>query len=106
MTFAWDNGLVYFIVSLVLILAIFGGLFFVLFKVARRRISFIFLGITFAVFLVSFIFDFFYVAVLSAFIAAACLAVTFFCAIAFSIFAIALEFLFFAIAFSFPSQLP
>ena len=78
MTFAWDNGLVYFIVSLVLILAIFGGLFFVLFKVAKRKVSFIFLGIALGIFLVAFIFNLFVVAVLAAFVAAACLAVTFF----------------------------
>ena len=78
MTFAWDNGLVYFIVSLVLILAIFCGLFFVLFKVAKRKVSFIFLGIALGIFLVAFIFNLFVVAVLAAFVAAACLAVTFF----------------------------
>ena len=75
--FAWDN-IVYFIISLILILGIYGGLFFVLFKVAKRNGSFIFLGISCTLFLVSFLFNLWYVAILVGFISAAGLAACFF----------------------------
>ena len=78
MTFAWDNGILYFVLSLVLILAIYGALFFVLLKVAKRKVSFIFLGVSCGVFLISFIFNLSLVAILTGFITAACLAACFF----------------------------
>ena len=43
--FAWNNGTAYFVISLVSILLIYGVLFFAIFKVAKRRFSFVFLGI-------------------------------------------------------------
>lgn len=78
MTFAWDYGVLYFVLSLVLILAIYGALFFVLLKVAKRKVSFVFLGVSSVVFLVSFIFNLTLVAILTGFITAACLAACFF----------------------------
>ncbi len=78
MTFAWDYGILYFVLSLVLILAIYGALFFVLIKVAKRKVSFVFLGVSCTVFLASFIFNLSLVAILTGFITAACLAACFF----------------------------
>ena len=78
MTFAWDYGILYFVLSLVLILAIYGALFFVLLKVAKRKVSFVFLGVSCTVFLASFIFNLSLVAILTGFITAACLAACFF----------------------------
>ena len=77
-SFAWDLGILYFIISLILILAIYGALFFVLLKVAKRKVSFVFLGVSATVFLVSFIFNLSLVAILTGFITAACLAACFF----------------------------
>ena len=72
MTFAWEIGILYFVLSLVLILAIYGALGFVLVKVAKRKVSFVFLGVSCVVFLVSFIFNLTLVAILTGFITAAC----------------------------------
>ena len=79
MSFAWESlQLGNFIASLVLILGIFGLLFFVLFKVAKRRASFIILGVCAFVFLLAFLFDLFAVCVLAAMVASAALAACFF----------------------------
>ena len=79
MSFAWQSlQLGNFIASLVLILGIFGLLFFVLFKVAKRRASFIILGVCAFVFLLAFLFDLFAVCVLAAMVASAALAACFF----------------------------
>ena len=78
MTFAWEIGILYFLLSLVLILAIYGALGFVLVKVAKRKVSLIFIGVSCVVFLVSFIFNLTLVAILTGFITAACLAACFF----------------------------
>ena len=77
--FAWQYMPVgNFIASLVLILGIFGALFFVLYKVAKRRASFFFLGSCAFIFIVSFIFYLNIVCVLAGFLAAAGLAACFF----------------------------
>ena len=78
MTFAWDKGIVYFIVSLLILLVIYGALFFVLFKVARRRVNFIFLGSSCLLMIASFIFDLLYVGIFIGFVSAAGLAACFF----------------------------
>ena len=78
MTFAWEIGILYFVLSLVLILAIYGALVFVLLKVAKRTVAFVALGVSFACFLASFICNLTLVAVLVGFITAACLAACFF----------------------------
>lgn len=79
MSFAWDNGRIpYFIVSLICILAIYGLLLFILMKVAKRRFSFFFLGVSLTFYLVGFIFNLVDVCVLVAFISAAGLATIFF----------------------------
>ncbi len=44
-TFAWDNGIVQMIVTLVLIVVIFGLLFFTFSKVCRRKAPFIILTV-------------------------------------------------------------
>ena len=77
-SFAWDNGLLYFIISLILIVGIYGALFFVLSKVAKRTVSFIFAGVSFGVFLIGFLFNLLYVCILAGFISAAGLAACFF----------------------------
>ena len=77
--FAWsDDRLPYFIISLLAIIAIYTLLFFVIFKVAKRKISFVFLGCSFVFMLVSFIFELLYVAILIGFISAAGLCACFF----------------------------
>ena len=77
--FAWsDDRLPYFIISLLAIIAIYTLLFFVIFKVAKRKISFFFLGCSFVFMLVSFIFELLYVAILVGFISAAGLCACFF----------------------------
>ena len=78
MTFAWDLGTAYFIISLLSILAIYGFLFFVLFKVAKRRFSFAFLGVSAFFFLVGFLLNLTFVVILVGFISAAGLAAIFF----------------------------
>ena len=79
MTFAWNTmGIGNFIISLILIIAIFGALFFVLFHVSKRRSSIFFLGSCGLIFLVSFLFDLWVVCILAGFLAAAGLAACFF----------------------------
>ena len=84
MNFAWqtsDNNigrLPYFIVSLILILAVYGLLFFIVAKVAKRRFSFVFLAISLVLFVAGFIFCLDFVCMLVAFISAAVLAAIFF----------------------------
>lgn len=79
MEFAWEpDRLAYFIVSLICILAIYGVLFFVLLKVAKRTVNFVFLGLSGLLFLVSFIFCLTPVCVLISFISAAGLTACFF----------------------------
>ena len=58
MTFAWDgnNGVLFFILNLILILLIYGFLFFAVLKVSKRTLSFILLIGSFVLFLTSFIF--------------------------------------------------
>ena len=77
--FAWERyPIPNFIVSLVLILAIHGILFYVLTKVAKRRVPFIFLGACCVFFIVAFLFNLDIVCILIGFIAAAGLAACFF----------------------------
>ena len=78
MTFAWDQPIGNFIFSLILIVLIFAALFFVLYKVAKRRASFIFLGACAFLFLLAFLFNLTTVCILVSFIAAAGLAACFF----------------------------
>ena len=78
MKFLWDEDIVRFIISLIGILAIYGLLIFILTKVAKRRVSFIFLGVSGVMFLVGFILRLDYLCMLVAFISAAGLAACFF----------------------------
>ena len=78
MTFAWDHGIAYLIVSILMILMVYGALFFVLLKVAKRRASFIFTGGSAFLFFVAFLLDLYFAASLVAFISAAGLAACFF----------------------------
>ena len=78
MKFAWENEIAAFVISLVSILAIYGLLVFILIKVAKRRFSFIFLGVSFFFFVLGFIFKFEYICMLVAFVSAAGLAACFF----------------------------
>ena len=77
-SFAWDHGIAYLIISLALILGVYGALIFVLFKVAKRKFSFIFTGVSCVLFLTAFLLDLYYVAALVGFISAAGLAACFF----------------------------
>ena len=78
MTFIWEYGIAYFIISLIAILLIYGALFFVVYKVAKRTASFVFLGSSFVLFLLGFLFNLTYVCILVGFISAAGLAACFF----------------------------
>ena len=81
MKFAWENDVMplgNFIVSLVLIVVIFGGLFFILYKVAKRRATFILLSLAFVFFLAAFLLNLPIVCTLIAFMSAAGLAGCFF----------------------------
>ena len=78
MEFLWDKDLVRFIISLIGILAVYGLLTFIFIKVAKRRISFIFLGVSGFLFLVGFVLRLEYLCMLVAFISAAGLAACFF----------------------------
>lgn len=78
MTFAWDAGIAYFIVSLLIIIAVYGALFFVLFKVSKRRVSIVFWAASFVLFIASFIFNLLYPAIFIGFVSAAGLAACFF----------------------------
>ena len=77
--FAWEvMPIGNFIASLILIVGIFAVLFFVIFKVAKRRASFFFLGSCAAVFIAAFLFNLTVVCILAGFLAAAGLAACFF----------------------------
>lgn len=81
MKFAWENDVMplgNFIASLILIVVIFGGLFFILYKVAKRRATFILLSLAFVFFLAAFLLNLPIVCILIAFISAAGLAGCFF----------------------------
>ena len=79
MSFAWERyPIPNFVISLVLILAIHGILFFVISKVAKRRVSFIFLAACCVIFVTAFLFNLDIVCTLTGFIAAAGLAACFF----------------------------
>ncbi len=81
MKFAWENDVMplgNFIASLILIVVIFGGLFFILYKVAKRRATFILLSLAFVFFLAAFLLNLPIVCTLIAFISAAGLAGCFF----------------------------
>ena len=78
MTFAWNLGIGYFIVSLLSILLVYGALIFVLIKVAKRRSSFIFAGCSAFLFLIGFLFNLNIVCILVSFVSAAGLAACFF----------------------------
>ena len=77
MNFAW-NDIPYFIVSLLIILAVYGALFYVLFKVSKRKASIIFWAVSFVFFLVSFLLGLFFVGIFVGFVSAAGLAACFF----------------------------
>lgn len=56
-TFAWEElTLVNFIISLVFIVVLFGLLFFVFYKISRRKLVFVFWAISFAITFISFLF--------------------------------------------------
>ena len=77
-TFAWTHGPLYLILSLVLILSVYGALIFILIKVAKRKFSFIFTGVSCVLFLTAFLLGLEYIAILVGFISAAGLAACFF----------------------------
>ena len=78
MTFAWDHGIAYLIISILSILTVYGALVFILYKVAKRRVTFILLGGSAVLFFTAFLLDLYFVSSLVAFISAAGLAACFF----------------------------
>ena len=75
--YAWNN-IPYFVISLIIILLLYGAMFFVIYKVSKRRVSFVFLGVSFVSFLVCFLFGLLYVGIFVGFVTAAALAACFF----------------------------
>ena len=55
--FAWDRGVLYLALSLSLIVILYGLVLFAFFKACRRKSAFIFLSISFVLFIVAFIFN-------------------------------------------------
>ena len=80
MTFAWqgENVIGNFIASLIIIVAMYGLLFFVLYHVAKRRVNFVFLGIFAVAFIIAYLFNLTAVCLLVGAITAAGLAACFF----------------------------
>ena len=79
MTFAWENDrLAYFIVSLLLLLGLYGVMFFVITKVAKRTVNYVFLSVSCVASVVCLIFELLYVGIFVGFITAAGLAACFF----------------------------
>ncbi|MBP5574754.1 MAG: hypothetical protein J6X50_03310 [Bacilli bacterium] len=75
--YAWNN-IPYFIISLVSILLVYGALFYVLFHVSKRRVSIIFLSVSFVFFMVCFLLGLTFVGIFVGFVTAAGLAACFF----------------------------
>lgn len=76
--FAWQNGILYFALSLSLIIVFYGLMVFAFYKVCRRKAAFITLGVSFAVMIVAFLFNLIYLAVVDAAFSAAIICVTLF----------------------------
>lgn len=76
--FAWNNGLVPFLVTLAVILVIFGLLVFTFYKVCRRKGPFIILGVGGTSFLIAYIFNLEYVAIIVAAIFTAAISICLF----------------------------
>lgn len=77
-TFAWDNGLVPFIITTVVIVVLFALLIFTFFKVCRRKSAFIILGVSGGLFLTAYILNLNYVAMIVAATFAAAIAICLF----------------------------
>ena len=77
-TFAWNNGWLYFGLTLGLLIAVFAILVFTFFKVCRRKSAFIVLGVGFVLFFLCFLFNLWILAMVSAAIFAAALTVCLF----------------------------
>ena len=61
--FAWNNGILYFALSLSLIVVLYGLIFFAFYKACRRKAAFIFLSVSLVLILVAFFFNLTMVAV-------------------------------------------
>ena len=77
--FAWDNGWLYFGLTLGLMLVIFGLLTYTFFKVCRRASAFVALGVTFVLSIISFIFNLYIVEIIIAAVFTAVITVCLFC---------------------------
>ena len=77
--FIWDHlKPVNFIIALILVIVVHALALFILFKVAKRKVTFAFYGVCTGVFFVGFIFDLVTVCIIMGFISAACMAAAFF----------------------------
>ena len=77
--FVWNQmPIANFIIALLLVIAIHGLAFFILFKVAKRKVTFAFYGVCTAVFFIGFIFNLLIVCIMMGFISAACMSAAFF----------------------------
>ena len=76
--FAWNNGILYFSLSLSLIVVLYALIFFAFYKACRRKVAFIFLVISFVFTLVAFLFNLYYLVVVVAAFTAAGVTVTLF----------------------------
>lgn len=78
MKFAWENALDNFIITISIIVVVYGLLFFVVSKVAKRRASFVFVALSAILFTTAYIFCLDVVCQLVSFLSASCLAACFF----------------------------
>ena len=76
--FAWDRGILYLSLSLSLIVILYGLIFFAFYKACRRKAAFIFISISFVLFLTAFMFNLDIVAAIIAAFTAAGVTVTLF----------------------------
>ena len=76
--FAWNNGILYFALSLSLIIIFYGIMAFAFYKVCRRKLAFITLGVSFTIMIVAFLFNLLILAVVDAAFSAAAICVTLF----------------------------
>ncbi|NLB49125.1 MAG: hypothetical protein GX813_04755 [Erysipelotrichia bacterium] len=78
MRFAWENNMSNFIASIIIIVLVYLFLLFVLIKISKRRVSFVFLALSFILYTTAYILTLDVVCQLIAFVSSASLAATFF----------------------------
>lgn len=78
MKFAWENNMGNFVASIIVIVFVYSLLFFVIAKVSKRRVSFVFLALSFLLYTAAYILTLDTACQLISFVTTACLAACFF----------------------------